>query len=225
MTLLRSLALMLALLAPLTARAQQAVWDPEEIARAAEIAAQVSEQVSRAIQVANQFNDLGRALGRKGKLTSLDFSNTNTIQRIAAIAPALSEAVKGISDIGSTSIASYTDAQSFVARLSRFTAAGRDGSIALDNRRAAVATLGSQAVKIGYAQAMLARDELATAAASNSVIAAQAANSNDLRGDVAANTAAALALYQRMAVIQGLLASIAEIESSKRLANDIRKQE
>lgn len=84
--------------------------------------------------------------------------------------------------------------------------------------RKARAMLAGEAAANAYAMALNARQQIATMAGRAQQLAQQAASANDLRGDLAANTAVMLAMHDEMAQVQALMAGLLEVQSSAHLA-------
>ncbi len=69
------------------AEAQDAVWDPEEIARLAEKSAKMAESLSRAVELLDNINDLSRTIGRFGALSNLDFTRFDALAGLTGAGP------------------------------------------------------------------------------------------------------------------------------------------
>jgi len=89
----------------------------------------------------------------------------------------------------------------------------------IDLTRKARAMLAGEAAANAYAIALNTRSQVATMAERAQKLAQQASSANDLRGDMAANTAVMLAMHDEMAQVQALLAAVLEVQSSARLAD------
>jgi hypothetical protein len=85
--------------------------------------------------------------------------------------------------------------------------------------RTARSLIAAQAVADGYALALYARQQAPQLAARTQNLAQQVAQATDLRSDVQANTAVALAMHDDMVLIQQLMASLLKLEGASRLAN------
>lgn len=85
--------------------------------------------------------------------------------------------------------------------------------------RKARTMLAGEAAANAYAMALNARNQIATMADRAQKLAQQASGANDLRGDLAANTAVMLAMHDEMAQVQALMAGLLEVESASRLAD------
>jgi hypothetical protein len=85
--------------------------------------------------------------------------------------------------------------------------------------RKARSMLAGEAAANAYAIALNTRSQIAAMADRAEKLAQQANSANDLRGDMAANTAVMLAMHDEMAQVQALLAAVLEVQSSARLAD------
>ncbi len=85
--------------------------------------------------------------------------------------------------------------------------------------RKARSMLAGEAAANAYAIALTTRSQVAAMADRAQKLAQQANSANDLRGDMAANTAVMLAMHDEMAQVQALLAAVLEVQSSARLAD------
>lgn len=68
-------------------RAQDLVWDPFEIAKITEEAAQMSEAILATVELLNQTNALVSTVGRSGALSSLDFTRFDASGSLAGLVP------------------------------------------------------------------------------------------------------------------------------------------
>jgi hypothetical protein len=89
----------------------------------------------------------------------------------------------------------------------------------VDLTRKARSMLAGEAAANAYAIALNTRSQVATMADRAQKLAQQASSANDLRGDMAANTAVMLAMHDEMAQVQALLAAVLEVQSTARLAD------
>ncbi|PKU22822.1 hypothetical protein CWS72_19390 [Telmatospirillum siberiense] len=112
---------------------------------------------------------------------------------------------------------SFTSTQNWVSK--ELTVA-KDANLTTVNLvRKARTMLAGEAAANAYAIALNTRQQVATMADRAQKLAQQASGANDLRGDMAANTAVMLAMHDEMAQVQALLAAILEVQSSGRLAD------
>ncbi|PKU22820.1 hypothetical protein [Telmatospirillum siberiense] len=202
---------------PAPAKAQQAVWDPEEIARLAEKSAQMSEALSRAVELLNNVDQLSRTIGRFGALSNLDFARFDTLEGLKGAGPEISGLASNIAAVRQMKISSFDDASTFVHKLlavpsdtSPTTGAGQV--------RQALDSLYRKALEDGYTLSTHTRETVSVAPQRAKVLVAEASASADLRGDVGANTAAAMAVLDQMGSLKAALAAILEIQSAGRLA-------
>jgi len=199
------------------AQAQVAVWDPEEIARLAEKSANMAEALSHAVELLNNINDLSRTIGRFGGLPTLDFTHFDMLEGGRGAGPEIGGLISNISVLQDVKIASFNDASSFVKTLTTVPSGGRSVTNAGQIRQA-LDILHRQAIEDGYALSMLTREGLSVAPKRVSLLVAQASASVDLRGDVGANTAVAMAVLDQLGGMRATLASLLEIQTTRRLA-------
>jgi hypothetical protein len=112
---------------------------------------------------------------------------------------------------------SFTSTQNWVK--SELTVAKDANLTTVDLTRRARSMLSGEAAANAYAIALTSRSQISGLADRAQKLAQQASSSNDLRGDMAANTAVMLAMHDEMAQVQALLAAILEVQSSARLAD------
>lgn len=173
-----AVAALLAVLWSSCSRAEEAVWDPVEIAKFSEESAQMSEVVLATVELLNQVNAMVGTVGRYGALSRLDFTRFDTSAALAGLVPT---------------------AGGFSSRM---------GSLPASAVR-------KSAVQDGYALALHIRQSLTAAPVQGKVLASSAAASSDLRGDVAADTAAAVAGLNQLIRLRAMLASLLEIRASE----------
>jgi hypothetical protein len=89
----------------------------------------------------------------------------------------------------------------------------------VDLTRKARGMLAGEAAANAYAIALNTRSQVTEMAARAQALAQQASSANDLRGDMAANTAVMLAMHDEMAEVQALMAAVLEVQSSAHLAD------
>ena len=189
------LVLAAALLRPSPAPAQDAVWDPEEVARLAEQSAKMADALSRAVELLGAVDQLARTIGRFGTVSTVDFTRFGTV-----------DGLRGMS-------LSTENPASFVAKIT-MPPPGASGAAQI---RQDLDALHRSAIEDGYALAMQARGSVSVAPSRAELLVAQASSTTDLRGDAAANTAVSLAVLEQLVALKAMLASLLEIEASGRL--------
>jgi hypothetical protein len=208
-----------ALLMPAAPAGAEAVWDPKEIARLAEEAAAAAEQLSHVVELLGSINDLGRTVGRFGDLAQLDFMHFDTTKALAGASPELSALAEAVPEVAGMRFDSWAESEANVRTILSLPA-GRSASaserIALGQRLRAVR---ETAGEVSYAMALSARDGTALGGARTELLAAQAEAQVDARGDVGANTAASLAVFEQLVQTRALLAAIAELDALAELTD------
>jgi hypothetical protein len=186
------------------ALADYPVWDAEEIAHLAQKSAKMAEALSVAVELLNNVNDLGRTVGRFGTLSTLDFAQFN--------------AVAGLNGVGmnTTKITSLSDASALVGKLTT-SPSGNNQTTEVGQIRQTMDSLYRKAQENGYALAEHTRESLSVAPQRAELLVGQASSPTDLRGDIGANTAAALAILEQMVSLKAMLALILEIEATGKL--------
>lgn len=209
---------LLVLVSPVpSAWAQQAVWDPEEIARLAEKSAQMSEALSRAVELFNNVDHLSRTIGRFGPLSNLDFARFDTLDGLKGAGPDLSALASNVATAGQMKISSFDDATAFVHKV--MAAPSNTGqTTGAGQVRQSLDTLYRKALEDGYALSIHTRESVSVAPQRAKVLVAEAAASADLRGDVGANTAAGMAVLDQLGGLRAALAAILEIQTAGRLS-------
>lgn len=198
-------------------QAQVTVWDSEEIARLAEKSARMAEALSRAVELLNNINDLSRTIGRFGALPNLDFTYFEGGGGLKGLGSEVSGLASNIAVLQHVEIASFSDAAAFVNKLTTMPSNGNQATSAGQIRQALDA-LNRLALEDGYALATHTRENLSVAPQQAASLVAQASAAADLRGDVGANTAAAMAVLDQLVGIKAALASILEVQATQRLA-------
>ncbi len=200
------------------AKAQQAVWDPEEIARLAEKSARMAEAMSRAVELLNNVNDLSRTIGRLGTLSNLDFSRFDTLAGLKGAGPEFGGLASNIGALQHAKITSFNEASAFVRQLTTIPPdAGR--TTGAGQVRQALDALYRKALEDGYALSTHARESVSVAPQRAALLVAQASTTADLRGDVGANTAVTMAVLDQLGSLKASLASILEIQATQHLAS------
>ena len=159
-----------------SSRAEEAVWDPVEIAKLSEESAQMSEVVLATVDLLNQVNAVVGTVGRIGAMSTLDFTQFHSSAALAGLAP---------------------------------TIAGSGSQPAAAVRKTAM--------QDAYALALHIRQSLTEAPVQGRILASSAAASSTMRGDVAADTQAAVAGLNQLIGLHAMLASLLEIRASEQL--------
>jgi hypothetical protein len=199
------------------AHAQVATWDPEEVARLAEKSARMAEEISRVVELANSIDDLSRTLGRLGSLSNLDLTRFDVVEGMQGAGPEIGGLASNIAGLRNVRISSFNDASAFVRKLT--TVPAGVGQVSGGGQlRQALDALHRKATEDGYVLSTHLRESLSVAPQRADLLVAQASAATDLRGDVGANTAAALAVLDQLSGMKIALASILEIQATGRLA-------
>lgn len=200
------------------AHSQQPVWDPEEIARLSETSAQMAEALSRAVELLNNIDQLSRTIGRFGPLSNLDFARFDTLDGLKGAGPQISGLAANIGAFRQVKISSFDDASVFVKKVLAVPPGSSSATTGGGQVRQALDVLYRKAAEDGYALSTQTRETLSIAPERAKILVAESAASVDLRGDVGANTAAAMAVFDQMGGLKAILAAILEIQSIRRLA-------
>jgi hypothetical protein len=218
---LRPMSFIFSLLAALlpfdVARAQVAVWDPEEIARLAEKSARMAEATSHAVELVNNINELSRTIGRSGSLQNVDFTHFSVLDELNNIGPNFGAIPSNIPALQNVQIISFNDASAFVKKLTMMPSGGSSVSDSGQIRQASD-FLYRKALEDGYALSMQTRVSLSVEPQRALSLVAQASATADLRGDIGANTASAIAVLDQLGGIKAMLASFLEIQTARRIA-------
>lgn len=213
---LLGLLLALVLLAPSLALAQDAAWDPEEIARLSERSAKTASALSYAMELLAKVDDLSRRIGRFGTLSKLDFTRLGVVDGLRGAGPEIANPTIASAASGAGKIASFQDASAFVAKVAT-PAAGIPATSAAAQVRQRLAALHRRALEDGYALAMHTRESLSMAPSRAQLLVTQASSATDLRADLAADTAASMAVLEQLTSLKAMLASLLEIEATRKL--------
>lgn len=215
---LRRLLLAVLLIAPSPALAQDAAWDPEEIAHLSERTAKTAEALSRAVELLGKVDDLSRRIGRSGTLSKLDFTRLGVVDGLRGAGPQITNPAFASAASGAIKISSFQDASAFVAMVAS-PAAGISATSAAAQVRQGLDALYRKALEDGYALAMHSRESLSTAPSRAQLLVTQAASAADLRADLAADTAASMAVLDQLTSLKAMLASLLEIEATRKLSH------
>lgn len=162
------------------------VWDPTEIARLAEQAAQISLQYSALIDLQQTLGGLSTGLGPMGARGSDGAMGMAALASLRALAPPL-------------------PLPDQAALASRLPSTGRSAAQQNDNQvfwqQAA-----RNAAADGIALSSVLRQGLASAMPQVQRVLSQAGSAPDLRGDVAANSAICLLVFADLAAVEAALA-------------------
>ena len=186
---IRCLVFVVLLFSPVSAMGDEMVWDPEEIARLSQTTARMAEASSYAAELLRDLDAMARTIGRAGSLSTLDLA------RFAAN--------------GGLAMSPPEDA---VGKLTASLAGGNPTS-RTEQRQHVLDTLYEAAVEEGVALAMVSRQHVGNATWHARNLVAEASSAVDLRSDVAANTATAVALLGQMVDLEAILASIIEVQA------------
>ena len=168
----------------------------------------------------SQFAPPVTALLASAQTTAAAVQSTKaTGQQIAnSFAGILTEAdmLKGQAGAAKPDFSTFTSAQAWVKN--ELTVAQNANVTTVSLTRKARNMLAGEAAANAYAMALSARQQISQTADRAKQLAAQASSANDLRGDIAANTAVMLAMHDEMAQVQALMAAVLEVQSAAHLA-------
>ena len=174
------------------------VWDPTESARLSEQAAQLGTNLSALIDNLQAFDKLAAEVGAGGARPLIAFQPSSTSP--------------GTLSLQSSSVPSAGDA---VARISNtpLTATVQQNGWQIWNTA-------SQKVAVeGLSLAQVANQDTTSAKIRSQALGALAAGTQDLRGDVEANSAVCLAVLTELGSVQAVLALLLEQQSLARLSS------
>jgi hypothetical protein len=213
------------------------VIDEASVAKAIDNLNAATEQVKQLNAMLGQVQSMVQTLGKQG-LPTLLFQEALSQSGISQFAPP----VKDLLDSTSQSVGSIKSVLADIDKLkgqvgalgtkpdfSNFSTASnwvrselttaRDANLTTVNlTRKARGMLAGEAAANAYAMALNARSQLPAAADRAQQLAQRAGSANDLRGDMAANTAVLLAMHDEIAQLQALMAAVLEVQSALRLA-------
>jgi hypothetical protein len=138
----------------------------------------------------------------------------NSFQSVLAEADKLKGQLGGVT--AKPDFSSFASAQAWVRN--ELTVAQNANVTTVSLTRKARNMLAGEAAANAYAMALNARQQVSQMADRTAQLAAKATAANDLRGDLAANTAVMLAMHDEMAQVQALMAAVLEVQSASRLA-------
>lgn len=170
----------------LSASGADNVWDPGEIARLSEEAAQIALQYSALIDVQQSMDGLAAGLGAAGARGSGAISGMEILASLQSLAPA----------------AAVPDQASLLTRLPSF---NQSASQRTDNRLYWSRAVESAAVD-GVAVSAVLRQSLTVAIAQVQSLQSQAGSASDLRGDWVANSMICLTVFADLASLEAALA-------------------
>ncbi len=213
------------------------VIDTAAIAEAAESLKAAAQHVQELNSMLNQVQSIVQTVGKEG-LPTLLFQEALSQSGISQFGPPVldllaagQQTVNSFKDVlaeadklkgqfnalgAKPDFSSFNSAQNWVK--SELTVASDSNATAISLTRKARSMLAGEAAANAYAMALNARQQVSTMAARAQQLAQQASSANNLRGDMAANTAVMLAMHDEMAQVQALLAAVLEVQSSARLA-------
>jgi hypothetical protein len=172
------------------------VWDPTEIARLSQQAAQLAANLSATITTLQTFDKLATEVGAVGARTSFHSTAPNILAHYAALQ-------SGGTPTGASAIA-LLSATPLVA-----THQQQDRQI----WQAAYLKVAAE----GLAVSQVATQDAAAAVGRSKALASGASSAQDLRGDLQANSAVGLALLSELGSVEAVLALLLEQQSLARL--------
>jgi hypothetical protein len=237
-----------ALAAATPARAQVPVIDGAAIAEAAQTAQAAAEQVQHLTSMLQEVQGIMRSIGQEGLPTVLLREGLDQVGGLSGFAAPIRDlvdggaAVWGAAQEGMTVYNSLQDILGEARRLKgqaeslatapdfssvasahawvkqELTVARNASASTVALTRRAREVLAGEAAMNAYALALSARESVSRAAERTEALAEQAASTQTLRSDMAANTAVMLAMHDQMVQIQALLASVLEVRATDHMA-------
>ena len=174
------------------------VWDPTEIARLSEQAAQLGTNLSSLIDNLQTFDKLATEVGAMGARPLSAFQPSSTLV--------------GKVDLQSSSMPSSSDALALIANPPA--TAGQIQS-SRQSWRGAYQKVATE----GLSLAEVANQDLSAAKARSLALGTAVSKAQDLRGDVQANSAVCLAVLTELGSVHAVLALLLEQQSLARLAS------
>ena len=200
--------------------AQEMVWDPAEIAHLAETSAEMAETLSRAVELLDRINELSRTVGRSAALSALGFTHFDVLRDLQGASLQAGGLAPRIGRLTSAGTPDVDDVVGVVRALVTIPPGGARATDAAQATRA-VDALYRQAAEDGFTLSMEVRTSLSLAPERARLLVAQASAASDAREDVAADTAAALAVLEQLASVKAMLALILEIQATSALRRQI----
>lgn len=172
------------------------VWDPTEITRLSQQAAQLTSSLSATIGTLRTFDKIATEIGSSG--TRAAFSSS---------APA---ALSSYASFQTSGMPAVTDAIGILSNSSPAATQQRQS-------RQIWQAASRQVAAEGVAVSQVANQDAGNAIARSKSLAGMVSSSQDLRGDVQANSAVGLAVLQEIGAMQAVLALLLEQQSVGRL--------
>jgi len=174
------------------------VWDPTEIARLSQQAAQLATNLSATIETLETFEKLATQVGALGARTSFISSAPASLARYAALPTAAMPAA--------------TDAATLLN--------SRSPAATQQRQSRQIWQAASQTVSAeGLAVAQVANQDAGGAISRSKDLAATAAGTQDLRADLQANSAVGLAVLSELGSVEAVLALLLEQQALVRLTS------
>ncbi len=174
------------------------VWDPTEIARLSQQAAQLASNLATTVQTLQTFDKLVVQIGTMGARTS--FSST---------APTM---LANYSSLQSAGMPAAADAITLLS-------AGVSSATSQQQTRQIWRGACQKVAAEGMAVSQVARQDAGSAVSRSKTLSDAASATQDLRGDLQANSAAGLAVMQELGSVQAVLALLLEQQSLARLSS------
>jgi len=174
------------------------VWDPTEIARMSQQAAQLATNLSTTIDTLRTFDKLSTQIGAMGPLISF-----------ASTAPT---ALKSYAALQSVGMPMATDASALISAISR-------SATGLQQTRQLWQGAYQRVAAEGLAVSQVANQDAGSAVSRSKILADAASGAQDLRSDLHANSAAGLAVLQELGSVEAVLALLLEQQSLARLTS------
>lgn len=174
------------------------VWDPTEIVRLSQQAAQLATNLSATIDTLRTFDKLATQIGTSGPRTSF-----------ASTAPT---ALASYATLPSVGMPVATDASALL--LGNFASA-----TGMRQTRQIWQGAHQRVAAEGLAVSQVANQDAGGAISRSKTLANMASGAQDLRGDLQANSAVGLAVLQELGAVQAVLALLLEQQSLSRLTS------
>lgn len=174
------------------------VWDPTEIARLSQQAAQLATNLSATIDTLRTFDKLATQIGNSGPRT-LFVSSAPT-------------ALASYANFSSAGVPTATDASALLSAKS-------PSATGLQRTRQIWQGAYERVAAEGLAVSQVANRDAGAAISRSKVLADGASGAQDLRSDLQANSAVGLAVLQELGAVQAVLAMLLEQQSLARLTS------
>jgi len=173
------------------------IWDPTEIARLSQQAAQLSTNLTATIDTLRTVDKLATQIGATGARSSFSSAAPGALARYSALSP----------DGGGPAA---SDAAALLS-------APPSSTTQKTQNRAIWLAASQKAATEGLALSQIANQDAGTSVSRTKSLATLASGTQDLRGDVQANSAVGLAVLSELGAVEAVLALLLEQQSLTRL--------